>query len=153
MQTLTRYIGCAGLVLWQITLAPFAIAAETPTTEAHAETESTAPVPAANFDRLKTLTGEWIDVSGSSVGKGKVAAIYHVTSGGSVVQETLFPGSSHEMVSMYTADGDHVVMSHYCAMGNQSRMRARFSTNGELVLRSTEAAWRTQAKISICIMD
>ena len=98
-----------------------------------------APVQAAepaplrtDFDRLKSLTGEWIDVIGSSAGKGKVAAIYRITSGGSVVQETLFPGTSHEMVSMYTAKDGEIVMSHYCAMGNQPRMRASVSSDNTL---------------------
>ncbi len=86
----------------------------------------------ADFDRLKSLAGEWIDVTGSSAGKGKVAAIYRVTSGGSVVQETLFPGTSHEMVSMYTAKDGDIVMSHYCAMGNQPRMRAPISSDDTL---------------------
>jgi hypothetical protein len=87
----------------------------------------------SDFNRLKSLAGEWIDTTGSSAGKGKVAAIYRVTSGGSVVQETVFPGTSHEMVSMYTAAGDEIVMSHYCAMGNQPRMRAKSGPGNELV--------------------
>lgn len=85
-----------------------------------------SPSPAeAAFARLKALEGEWIDRSGSSTGKGKVASIWKVTSGGSAVIETVFPGSSHEMVSVYTREGESIVMSHYCAMGNQPRMRAR----------------------------
>ena len=48
---------------------------------------------------------------------------YRVASGGSVVQETLFPGSPHEMISMYHLAGGQLVMTHYCAMGNQPRMK------------------------------
>jgi hypothetical protein len=95
--------------------------------------EEPAAAPRSDFDRLKSLAGEWIDTTGTSTGVGKVAAVYKVTSGGSVVQETVFPGSSHEMVTMYTAAGDDIVMSHYCAMGNQPRMRARSGPGDELV--------------------
>jgi len=87
----------------------------------------------ADFARLKSLAGEWIDVTGTSTGKGKLAAVYRVTSGGSVVQETVFPGTSHEMVSMYTVDGKDILMSHYCAMGNQPRMRAATGPGNELL--------------------
>ena len=40
---------------------------------------------------------------------------FRVTSAGSVVQETMFPGSDHEMVNMYSVDGDKLLMTHYCA--------------------------------------
>lgn len=86
-----------------------------------------------DFARLKSLAGEWIDTTGTSAGKGEIAAVYRVTSGGSVVQETLFPGTDHEMVSMYTAAGREIVMSHYCAMGNQPRMRAPVTDSNTLV--------------------
>jgi hypothetical protein len=37
--------------------------------------------------------------------------------------ETLFPGSPHEMRSVYFLDGGELVLTHYCAMGNQPRMK------------------------------
>ena len=36
--------------------------------------------------------------------------------------ETLFPGTAHEMVTMYHLDGDKLMLTHYCAAGNQPRM-------------------------------
>ncbi|HET6422788.1 MAG TPA: hypothetical protein VFG20_03840, partial [Planctomycetaceae bacterium] len=33
-------------------------------------------------------------------------------------------GQPHEMISMYTADGADIVMTHYCVLGNQPRMKA-----------------------------
>ena len=47
-----------------------------------------------------------------------------VTAAGSAVHETLFPGQAHEMISMYYLDGADLVMTHYCALGNQPRMKA-----------------------------
>ena len=44
-------------------------------------------------------------------------------SAGTAVMETLFPGTEHEMRSVYFMDGGDLVLTHYCAMGNQPRMR------------------------------
>jgi hypothetical protein len=83
------------------------------------------PQPAAAaFDKLKALAGDWVDVDGAVGMKGKVAVTFRVTGGGSTVIETLFAGTPHEMVTVYHKDGRHVVLTHYCAAGNQPRMRA-----------------------------
>jgi hypothetical protein len=50
--------------------------------------------------------------------------VYRVTSGGSAVVETVFAGSDHEMVTVYHLDGDDLVLTHYCMLGNQPRMKA-----------------------------
>ena len=84
--------------------------------------------PASNpaktaFERLKSLAGQWEGtVSRSDTGPA-VKVIYRVTSNGSVVLETLFPGTDHEMMTVYHLDGSDLVLTHYCAMGNQPRMR------------------------------
>jgi hypothetical protein len=81
--------------------------------------------PAAlSFDRLKALAGDWVDVDGSFGPKDKVVVSYRVTGGGNAVLETLFAGTPQEMVSVYSKDGSHVVLTHFCAAGNQPRMRA-----------------------------
>jgi len=78
------------------------------------------------FERLKALEGEWVGKAGPPGGQTMDAVVtYHVTAGGSAVMETLFPGTAHEMVTMYTLDRGTVVLTHYCAMHNQPRMRAR----------------------------
>ena len=57
--------------------------------------------------------------------KGDLVARYAVTAAGSAVVETVFPGSAHEMVTVYHADGPDLVLTHYCMEGNQPRMRAK----------------------------
>jgi hypothetical protein len=80
------------------------------------------------FDRFRALAGEWVAAEDSEmVKKGDLVARYEVTSGGSAVIETVFPGTPHEMVTVYHADGEDVVLTHYC-LGNQPRMRARGSS-------------------------
>ena len=80
---------------------------------------------ASSFERFKALTGEWIDVDGVGGAKGAVLATYRLTGGGSAVVETLFPGTRNEMTTIYHRDGNDLVLTHYCAAGNQPRMRAR----------------------------
>ena len=87
-----------------------------------------APQPAASpaFARLQALAGEWVAADDSEmVKKGELVARYALTAGGSAVVETIFPGSPHEMVTVYTEDGEDVVLHHYCLNANAPRMRAK----------------------------
>jgi hypothetical protein len=81
---------------------------------------------AASLDRLKALAGEWVAAEDSEmVKKGDLVSRYVVSAGGSAVVETVFPGSQHEMVTVYHLDGSDLVLTHYCMEGNQPRMRAK----------------------------
>lgn len=78
------------------------------------------------IERLKALAGDWVAAEdGEMAKKGDLVARYAVTAAGSAVVETVFPGSPHEMVTVYHADGSDLVLTHYCMEGNQPRMRAR----------------------------
>lgn len=74
------------------------------------------------IDRVKSLEGEWEMVDDQ--GQRRVASVFKVGSGGSAVREVMFPGSDHEMTNVYHMDGPTLVLTHYCAVGNQPRMRA-----------------------------
>jgi len=76
------------------------------------------------FEALKKLAGDWVQVGKDGKPTDKVISSIRVTSAGSAVQETLFPGSDHEMVTMYHLDGADLVLTHYCSLGNQPRLRA-----------------------------
>src|SRR5215813_13282601 len=78
----------------------------------------------AALEQFKQLAGEW-------VGKGKhgdmeheARIVYKVTSGGSAVVETIDPGGEHEMVTVIHPDGDAILLTHYCMLGNQPHMKA-----------------------------
>jgi hypothetical protein len=75
---------------------------------------------AARFDKLKALAGDWT----KNGGDGTIDVSYRVTAAGTAVIETLLPGTPHEMVTVYTVDKGDLVLTHYCAQGNQPRMRA-----------------------------
>src|SRR4051794_18765367 len=76
---------------------------------------------AALIDRVKSLAGTWEMVRHDGT---KDTVVYQVSSNGSAVREVMFPGSKQEMTNMYTMDGSDLLMTHYCAMGNQPHMRA-----------------------------
>ena len=92
------------------------------------------PAPNAAFEKLKSLAGTWSANMITPDGQ-KTTVEYRVSGGGSVVMETMFAGEPHEMINMYTVDGDAVLAQHYCAQGNQPvlRLNAAKSSENELV--------------------
>jgi hypothetical protein len=83
------------------------------------------------FDKLKLLAGTW---NGTSNDGKPVKITYRVVSGGSAVMETMDHNEDDGgMVTMYHPDGDNLMMTHYCSMGNQPRMKASaVSSDGKL---------------------
>lgn len=88
------------------------------------DTKLPPPPNNANLEKLKKLAGTWLMADADGKPTDQVASIIKVTAGGSVVHETLFPGQPMEMVSVYAVDGKDLVMTHYCVLGNQPRMKA-----------------------------
>ncbi len=85
-----------------------------------------APNPA--FEKLKSLAGRWEGTYGEK--KEPTAVSYSVVSNGTAVEETIHSADSSDMVTMYVRDGDRLVMTHYCSMGNQPRMVSKGLKNG-----------------------
>ena len=73
------------------------------------------------LEKMKSLAGDW---EGKATNGKAMKANYKVVSGGSAVAETLSPSDEAEMLTVYHLDGGHLVMTHYCSMGNQPRMQA-----------------------------
>jgi hypothetical protein len=82
------------------------------------------------FATIKSLPGTW-------EGKGHDGQPFQVTfkltgGGSAVLSEILAP--KEDMVSMIHLDGpDRLLLTHYCAAGNQPRMQASVSPNGKIV--------------------
>lgn len=87
---------------------------------------------AALLEAMSDLDGRWqID------GAPEPAYFeFAVSSAGSVVRETMFPGDPGEMTNMYSLDGDALTMIHYCGYGNQPRMRASTVEEGRIVFEN-----------------
>lgn len=86
------------------------------------------------FERLKALEGTWTGTAAfgnppPEAGQ-PATVVWKVTAAGSAVTETLDPGGDHEMVTVYHLDGPDLVLTHYCAGGNQPRMKAKPSKDG-----------------------
>jgi hypothetical protein len=85
----------------------------------------------AAFEKLKGLAGNW---EGMREGAGDeeavteaesapdVTHIFRIASAGTVVMETMNPGGDEEMINMYHLDGNALMVTHYCAGGNQPAM-------------------------------
>lgn len=87
-----------------------------------AEEGTHEPAKPSALDPLKALAGDW-EMKGED-GASTLSNVFAVTSNGHVIREIMFPGTGHEMTNMYHMDGDKLVVTHYCAIGNQPRMVA-----------------------------
>ena len=76
------------------------------------------------LEKMKKLAGTWVEADKDGKPTDKVVSVIKVTAGGSAVKETLFPDQPMEMVSIYHLDKNDLVMTHYCMLGNQPRMKA-----------------------------
>ena len=75
--------------------------------------------PASAFDRLKTLVGTW---QAATPQGGTLTNTIRLVSNGTALEE-IAQGTGHDqMVTLYTADGNRLAMTHYCSAGNQPRM-------------------------------
>lgn len=82
------------------------------------------------FARIKGMPGTW-------VGKGSegqpLEVTFKVTGGGSAVLSEIL-ARNHDMVSMIHLDGpNRLLLTHYCTVGNQPRMQASVSPDGNTV--------------------
>jgi len=110
-----RRILFGGLLLAALSLAAYA-------QDKH---EHLAAAPTnAGLEKMKKLVGTWVAADKDGKPTEQVVSVIKLTAGGSAVHETIFPGQPHEMVSLYTVDGPDLVMTHYCMLGNQPRMKA-----------------------------
>jgi hypothetical protein len=86
----------------------------------------------AAFEQFKLLAGEWVAKGPSEEGP-EIHIQYKVTAGGSAVVETIMPGTDHEMVTVIHPDGDDLLLTHYCHLGNQPHMKASGKSDGKKV--------------------
>ncbi len=91
-------------------------------------------VGSAEFEKIKKLAGTWSGTPSNAKAGEKVTVTYKVTSAGSSVVETLFPGMRHEMVSVYHDDNGKLSMTHYCSLRNQPTMSLQSSKKNKMSL-------------------
>src|ERR1700675_3121914 len=79
-----------------------------------------------SFDDLKSLNGTW---EGKTPDGQTAQVVYRVTANGSALMSEI--KGKEDMISMFNLDGDRVLLTHYCAVGNQPRMVASASSDGK----------------------
>lgn len=90
-------------------------------TSRSSEARTTEKAP--KLDDIKKLVGDWVKIGADGKLEEKIAITYRVTAGGSAVLETIFPGTDEEMISVYHEDKGRLVLTHYCMLGNQPRLK------------------------------
>ena len=113
---------------------------------------------AASLDTIKALAGDWVAAEQAGDPAAPVQSSIRVTSAGHAVLETLFPGTAHEMVTIYHMDGTELVLTHYCSAGNQPHYKAsRGASEHELIytcqgganIRSADDAHMHEGRLTI----
>ena len=80
------------------------------------------------FTTIKTLPGTWE----GDTHMGPVQVTFKVTAGGSAVMSEIL--GKEDMISMFNLDGPgRLLLTHYCAAGNEPRMQASLSPNGKVI--------------------
>ncbi len=79
------------------------------------------PATSPGLDALKKLVGDWTATGPD----GKpMTTKFRLSAGGSVLVETMFPDTPMEMITVYHMDGPDLILTHYCMLGNQPRLKA-----------------------------
>ena len=117
------------LLVTALLIAPLATAEKE-----HKEAHQHKPyVGSVQLEKMKTLAGTWKGTSTMEAGK-PVTVEYRISSAGSTVVETWFPGAPDEMVSVYHDADGKLEMTHYCALHNQPRMSLRKNAGDQIDL-------------------
>ncbi|HXJ90355.1 MAG TPA: hypothetical protein VMS18_26320 [Candidatus Binatia bacterium] len=80
------------------------------------------------FATIKTLPGTWE----GDTNMGPVKVTFKSTAGGSAVMSEIL--GKEDMVTMFNLDGPtRLLMTHYCAAGNEPRMEASVAPDGKVI--------------------
>jgi hypothetical protein len=109
----------------------YPVLAQQPAPHDHSPAAAAAELAAARrnlspeLQRIKNLAGRWEGTTfREREGTSAAVVTYAVTSGGSAVIETLFPGTAREMTTVYHDDSSgRLIAQHYCNAANQPRLR------------------------------
>jgi hypothetical protein len=106
---------------WFITLSLILFAIAVPLQQVQAD-NSTSP----NFGPLAALIGDW---QGKDPEGKPMTASYQWTGDGTTLVETMTKAQKPMMLTMYHADKTGLMLTHYCKLGNQPRMRTDMPGN------------------------
>ena len=81
-----------------------------------------------SFDQLKTLAGTW---EAQMDGKTVQVSLRVTSLGNAVLHEMKVAGRPEDPITVFHLDGNRLMLTHYCDMGNQPRMVAAISPDGK----------------------
>jgi hypothetical protein len=82
-----------------------------------------------SFNKLKTLAGTW---EGTFEGKSLQVSL-RVTSMGNTLMHEMKGDGPENPITMFNVDGDRLLLTHYCDVGNRPRMVGKVSPDGKTV--------------------
>lgn len=85
----------------------------------------TSDTDVAWTEMQRALVGRW---KATTPQNRSITVSYRVVSNGSALVETFLSSSGKETVSVYHHDGRTLMLTHYCAQGNQARLKATVAT-------------------------
>ncbi len=90
-----------------------------------------------SFEKLKSLSGSWegrATADEPAFNADSMRVSLRVTSmGNALLHEMTSPGQPQDPISMLYLDGDRLLLTHYCDMGNRPRMEGKMSPDGKTV--------------------
>lgn len=106
-----------------------------------------APPSPTGVKWASDTTVAWTELQRGLVGRWKattpqnrtILVSYRVVSNGSALVETFTSASGKETLSVYHRDGAGLMLTHYCAQGNQARLRAIEATRERIVFSYLDA--------------
>jgi hypothetical protein len=92
------------------------------------------------FARMCNLVGNWQVTDGQTSARKAFRISYRLISRDSALVETFGDPAKQTTESIYHRDGEHLMATHYCARGNQPRLRLDESKgSGPLIFRFFDA--------------
>jgi len=88
-------------------------------------TPARAGDPAAAWTRLKSLVGTWQREDASTPGSKAFRIRYRLISADAALVEEFGDPARQVTQTVFHLDGERVLATHYCAQGNQPRLRLR----------------------------
>jgi hypothetical protein len=83
----------------------------------------------ASWDRLKALVGTWQRAEASTPASKAFRIRYRLISADTVLVEEFGDPAKQPTQTVFHLDGDRLLATHYCAQGNQPRLRLRTGTD------------------------
>ena len=110
---------------------PLLACASSPTTPRSSSQDSRLGSSAAWDQLRRSLPGSWT----IATPHGTVSVSYRLISNGTALVETWAAGSDHETMTVFHPDHADLMLTHYCAQGNQPRLRVIAASNDSIAFR------------------